>query len=94
MLTSDPARRRRHERSAKTFERSLRMERAFPIQVWLWGAAVVLVMLPWGLLAHAHHVVAGLACSGVVLVLLVVIKLRRARGQRARADSIRAARQP
>jgi hypothetical protein len=83
-LASDPKRRRRHERSAKTFERSLRMERAFPIQVYLWGTAGVVVLLPWSLLAHAHHVVAGLVCSGVALIVLVLVKVRRRPGTRFR----------
>jgi hypothetical protein len=79
---SDPKRRADHIKAARTFERSLRLERAFPIQVWRWGASGVVVLLPWAFLAHSHHVVLGLVGSGIVLLAIAIVRFRVRRSRR------------
>jgi hypothetical protein len=84
---SDPEVRAYHERAAKGYDLPLRMQTAFPIGVWLWGAAAICVMLPWALFAHDHHPVPGLVLSGIVLVFLVTWKVLRIRRRRAKKAS-------
>ncbi|HUC15634.1 MAG TPA: hypothetical protein VMS00_14385 [Acidimicrobiales bacterium] len=79
---SDPEARAYHDRAAKGYDVSLRMETSFPIGVWLLGAAAICVVLPWALLAHDHHPVPGLIVSGAVLVFFVALKLERTRRHR------------
>jgi hypothetical protein len=81
---SDPEVRGYQERAAKRYDLPLRMETAFPIGVWLWGAAALCVMLPWAIFAHGHHPVPGLVLSRIVLLFLVtwkVLRIRRRRGK-------------
>ncbi len=48
----------------------------FPMSIWLWGASIVVVILPWSILARAGHPATGWAVSAVVLVGLVLVRWR------------------
>jgi hypothetical protein len=77
--TTNPSERMKHLKAARQFDRMYRTERAFPIGVWLWGARVVAVLLPWSILTRNHHPVLGLVLSALVLVILVAFAVRKRR---------------
>lgn len=76
---ADPRERAELLTAARRFDRMYRTERTFPIGIWLFWARIILVMLPWGLLAGNHHPVLGLVLSGLVLVILVAFSVRKRR---------------
>jgi len=53
----------------------------FPMSIWLWGASIVVVILPWSILARAGHPATGWAVSALVLVGLVLVRWRLKRRQ-------------
>jgi hypothetical protein len=85
--SADPKQKAMYTRRAQGLERDRRYQQIYPLSVWLWSSSVVCVMLPWGLLAHAHHVVAGLIGSGVVFVALILLRYRL-RARRRWLDSV------
>jgi hypothetical protein len=76
---TEPRERAKNLTAARRFDHMYRTERTFPIGVWLFWARVILVLLPWGLLAGNHHPVLGLLLSGLVLVVLVAFAVRKRR---------------
>lgn len=72
---TDERSRDRHLRSARRLERTRRTRRTYPLSVWLWGASIVVVILPWSILARAGHSGIGLAVSAAVLVGVLTIRL-------------------
>jgi hypothetical protein len=79
--TSDERSRKRLLRGAARLERAQRWQRIYPFSVWLWGACVVLVLLPWALLTrYAHAEGWGIVASCLTaLVLYVIARSRRER---------------
>jgi hypothetical protein len=77
--TTDARERAEHLTAARQFDRMYRTERAFPIGVWLWGARVLVVLLPWSILGGNHHPTLGLLLSVLVLVILVGFAVRKRR---------------
>lgn len=76
---SDERNRDRHLRTVRRLERTRRTHRTYPVSIWLWGASIVVVILPWSILARAGHAGIGLAASAAVLVGVLAIRwaLRR-----------------
>lgn len=46
----------------------------YPLSIWLWGASIVVIILPWSILARAGHAGIGLAVSAVVLVGVLTLR--------------------
>lgn len=65
-----------HGRAAPRLGLTRRTQRMFPMSIWLWGASIVVVILPWSILARAGHPATGWAVSAVVLVGLVLVRWR------------------
>jgi Flp pilus assembly protein TadB len=78
---SDEHSRERHLRSARSLERTRRAQRMYPLSIWLWGASIVVIILPWSVLARAGQPGIGGAISAVVLVILVYMRWRLKRRQ-------------
>jgi hypothetical protein len=67
----------RYIRGAKRLDRVPRWQRIYPMSVWLWGGAVVLVLLPWSLLTrYAHEGGWGVLASVFTAVGLYAIRRR------------------
>jgi Flp pilus assembly protein TadB len=75
--------RERYLRCARSLERTQRIHRTYPLSIWLWGASIVVAILPWSILARAGHPGIGWAISAVVLVSLIYVRWRLRRRQKA-----------
>lgn len=74
-------------RSARRLEQTRRTHRTYPLSLWLWGVSIVVVILPWSILARAGHPGIGWAISSVVLVGLIFVRWRLKRRQNEQAAS-------
>lgn len=58
----------RHLRSAGRLDGTRLAQRIYPLRIGLWGASIVVVILPWSILVRAGHGGIELTVGGVVLV--------------------------
>jgi len=76
----------RHLRSARRLEQTRRTHRTYPLSIYLWGASVVLVILPWSILARAGQAGIGLGVSAAVLIVVLGIRWRLRMRQNRRSS--------
>jgi Flp pilus assembly protein TadB len=76
---SDEHRKARYLRTSERLARVARVRRIYPLSVWLWGAAVVLVLIPWALLNRLGYSGVGVAASAALALVLVELRRRRRR---------------
>ncbi len=83
-IASNEQTRAYHFKGGRRLDRTRCLARMHPLSIWIWGAWVVLVPLSWSI-AGQHHEGIGVALSGVVVILLLVIRwrLRQRRNRRA-----------
>ena len=82
---SDEQSRERYVHSARRLERTRRTHRTYPLSIWLWGASIIVVILPWSILARARHPAIGFVISAVVLVGVIYVRWRLKRRQNKHA---------
>jgi Flp pilus assembly protein TadB len=74
--TASDEERGRYLRSIRRLERTRRTHRTYPLSIWFWGASIVVVILPWSILARAGHPGIGWAISAVALVGIIFVRWR------------------
>ncbi len=79
----------RYLRSVRRLERTRRTHRTYPLGIWSWGASIIVVILPWSILARAGHPGIGGAISAAVLVGLIFVGWRQKRRQEKHAATSR-----
>ncbi len=67
---------RRYLRPVRRLERTRRTQRMYPSSIWFWGASIVVVILPWSILARAGQPGIGWTISAVALVGIIFVRWR------------------
>lgn len=83
----DDDRSARLARSSRRLARLARVRRIYPLTVWLWGAAAVVVVTPWAVLNRVGDGTTGVVASGVVGILLLGLRRRRTHRERLEGDA-------
>lgn len=74
-----PAERERYQRLARAKEQELKTYRMYPFGLWLLGASVVVVLLPWAVLTRNGHKTLGLVAGAAMALVVVAFHVWRGR---------------